>query len=102
RAVMRTVATNKDLPGFGNLEGLNAALRKLVHRDILTVIASHPEQNEVKSKEGAKQSPTSNVEITSSRDPSTPLRSAQDALLAMTRRYAFRVELVRRWVERNS
>jgi len=33
---------------------------------------------------GAKQSPTSDLEIASSRDPSTSLRFAQDALLAMT------------------
>ncbi|MBI5651362.1 MAG: aminotransferase class I/II-fold pyridoxal phosphate-dependent enzyme [Chloroflexi bacterium] len=33
----------------------------------------------------AKQSPTRGSEIVSSRDPSTPLRSAQDALLAMTK-----------------
>jgi ABC-type Fe3+/spermidine/putrescine transport system ATPase subunit len=32
----------------------------------------------------AKQSPNRGAEIVSSRDPSTPLRSAQDALLAMT------------------
>jgi hypothetical protein len=57
RAVMRAVATQKDLSGLQDLTGLNAALRKLVHRDILT------------ATNGA---------------------------------YQFRVELVRRWVERNA
>ncbi len=56
RAVMRAVAMQKDLSGL-DLTGLNAALRKLVHRDIL-VAAEHG--------------------------------------------YQFRVELVRRWVERNA
>jgi hypothetical protein len=55
RAVMRAVATNQDLTGLGDLSGLNAALRKLVHRDIF-----------METGDG----------------------------------YRFRVELVRRWVER--
>jgi hypothetical protein len=67
RAVMRAVATQKDLPGFENLEGLNAALRKLVHRDIL-----------MQNPKGLG-------------DPS-----------GLSAAYQFRVELVRRWVERNS
>jgi hypothetical protein len=57
RAVMRAIATKKDLSGLQDLTGLNAALRKLVHRDIL-----------VATEQG----------------------------------YQFRVELVRRWVERNA
>jgi hypothetical protein len=81
RAVMRAIATRKDLSSLADLTGLDAALRKLVHRDILGVIASE-----------AKQSPPSDLEIASSQTP----------LLAMTDRYKFRVELVRRWVERNT
>jgi len=57
RAVMRAIAIKKDLSGLQDLTGLNAALRKLVHRDIL---------------------------------------------VAAENGYQFRVELVRRWVERNA
>jgi hypothetical protein len=46
----------------------------------------------IASPEGAKQSPTPNLQIVSSQRP----------LLAMTDRYQFRVELVRRWVEKQS
>ncbi len=46
----------------------------------------------IASAEGAKQSP-SNLGIASSRDPSTPLRSAQDALLAMTRGNVAQIDL---------
>ncbi|MEW5717363.1 MAG: hypothetical protein AB1817_01930, partial [Chloroflexota bacterium] len=93
RAVMRAVATKQDPKGLGDPSGLNAALRKLVHRDILTVIASE-----------AKQSPTPNVEIASSQpfDSATENAAPLRALLAMTQGYKFRVELVRRWVQRNA
>ncbi len=63
RAVMRAIATKKDLSGLQDLTGLNAALRKLVHRDILLPPLSQ-------TGEGTG--------------------------------WEFRVELVRRWVERNA
>jgi AAA+ ATPase superfamily predicted ATPase len=85
RAVMRAVATQKDFQSLEDFGSLNAALRKLVHRDILAVA----EGGVIASPAGAKQSPTSDMEIASRR-------------LAMTQGYRFRVELVRQWVERNA
>lgn len=83
RAVMRAVATQKDVRAFDQTP-LQTAFRKLVHRDILTVMATP-------SEERGKQSPSRDL-----------IASSQSPLLAMTQHYRFRVELVRRWVERNA
>ena len=56
--------------------------REIAHRVSVTPALAGGAR--VASREAAKQSPTGELEIASSRDPSTPLRSAQDALLAMT------------------
>jgi len=62
RVAMRAIATKKDLEGFQNLPGLNAALRKLISRDILL-----PPLSQTGEGRGGG--------------------------------WAFRVELVRRWVQ---
>ncbi|MEW5718478.1 MAG: hypothetical protein AB1817_07630, partial [Chloroflexota bacterium] len=85
-ALTTTAFTMSELnlsPKHFSIGWLSWAIAYIVIAFRLGVIASHPERNEVESKE-AKQSPSRDVEIASSRDPSTPLRSAQDALLAMT------------------
>jgi hypothetical protein len=82
RAIMRAVARNENVE-TQNIASLQPALRKLTNRDVLHVIASG---------KAAKQSPTS--------DSNLEIASSQTSLLAMT--YRYRVELVRRWVERNA